>query len=126
MVFWILACLGLYLINVYSAGSLLMLQVGPKAYMGPRDSLPEPTKYYGRMQKAATNFGENLPVFLALAVLSLIVEGADMAEAVLGAKIFVLARVAYIAVYVAGVPYVRSVVFASGLVGLTLMSLALF
>ena len=125
MLFWILACLGLYLFNVYGAGSLLMLRIGPAAYMGPRDTLPEPSKYYGRMQKAAANFGENLPVFLALAVLALVIEGVDMALAERGAMLFVLARVVYIAVYVAGVPFVRSVIFTAGLAGQVMMLLAL-
>ncbi len=111
--------------NVYGAGSLLMLRIGPAAYMGPRDTLPEPSKYYGRMQKAAANFGENLPVFLALAVLALVIEGVDMALAERGAMLFVLARVAYIAVYVAGVPFVRSVIFTAGLAGQVMMLLAL-
>ena len=126
MVFWILAGLGLYMLNVYGAGSLLMLRIGPAAYMGPRDTLPEPAKLYARALKAATNFAENLPVFLTLAVLALVVDGADMAVAEQGAMIFVLSRVAYIAVYLSGIPYIRSLVFMVGIIGLGMMAFALF
>lgn len=126
MEFWILAGLGLYLVNVHLAGLLLMVQVGPVAHSGPRDSLPEPGRHRARALRAADNFAENLPVFLGLGFLALVAEGADMVQAVLGAQIFVLSRVVYIAVYVAGVPMVRSGVFMAGFIGLVLMALALF
>jgi len=123
---WLLAGLGLYLLNVHLAGLLLLMQVGPVTHSGPRDSLPEPGHYRARALKAADNFAENLPVFLGLGLMALVVEGADMAQAVLGAQVFVLSRVIYIAVYVAGVPMVRSVVFMAGFIGLAIMALALF
>ncbi|WP_135500993.1 MAPEG family protein [Roseovarius aestuariivivens] len=124
MVFWILTCLGLYLFNVYAAGAALMLRIGPAAYMGPRDRLPEAGVIQARLQRAATNFLENLPVFLALALVALIVDGADIALAETGAMVFVLARAVFISVYVAGVPYIRSVVFTTGLFGLGMMAMA--
>lgn len=126
MIFWILACLGVYLVNIYSAGVLLMARIGPTAFMGPRDTLPEPGKHYARLQKAASNFAESLPLFLTLALLVLVVEGVDKALAEQGAMIFVLARVAYIAVYVSGVPLIRSLVFVVGMTGLLLMGFSLF
>lgn len=124
MVFWILACLGLYLVNVYAAGAMLFAQIGLAAYTGPRDSLPAPDKFQARLRKAATNFAESLPVFLGLGLLALIVEGADLAQAEIGAMVFVLARLAYIAVYVSGVPFIRSVVYSVGVVGWALMLFA--
>ncbi len=126
MVFWLLAGMALYLINVHLAGMLLLLQVGPVTHSGPRDSLPAAGPYRARALRAADNFAENLPVFLGLGLLALVVEGADLAQAILGAQIFVLTRIAYIAVYVAGVPLVRSVIFTAGFIGLVMMALALF
>ena len=122
---WLVSGLALYLANVHLAGLLLMAQVGPLMHSGPRDSLPEPGRYRARALKAADNFAENLPVFLGLGLLALVVEGADRAQAVLGAQLFVLSRVLYIAVYLAGVPRVRSAVFVAGFIGLVLMALAL-
>ncbi|WP_317057010.1 MAPEG family protein [Roseovarius rhodophyticola] len=124
MVFWILAGLALYLMNVFGAGSFLMLRVGPTAYMEPRDSLPEPGKFHARALKSAKNFSESLPVFVVLGLLALIVDGVDLELAEQGAMLFVLARLAYIAAYVAGVPYIRSVIFTAGFVGLGMMAYA--
>ncbi len=126
MVFWILAGLAVYLANVYLAGMMLMARIGPVAYMGPRDSLPQPGLYRARALKAARNLAENLPVFLGLGLLALLVEGANMALAVWGAQVFVLSRILYVGVYIAGVPLVRSVVFTVGLAGLIMMVAALF
>lgn len=125
MVFWILMGLGLYVVNVYLAGAMLFLRIGPTAYMGPRDTLPDPSKFYARAQKSVANFAESLPVFLTLGILALVVEGVDMAGAELGAMIFVLLRMLYIAVYISGVPFIRSLVYSAGHVGLILMLLAL-
>jgi len=126
MELWLMAGLALYLVNVHLAGLLLLVQVGPVTHSGPRDSLPAPGRYRARALRAAENFAENLPIFVTLGLLALAVEGAEMAQAVLGAQIFVLSRVVYIAVYVAGVPMMRSVVFMAGFVGLAIMALALF
>ncbi|SLN41739.1 MAPEG family protein [Roseovarius litorisediminis] len=125
MVFWILAAMALYLVNVYMAGLMLFARIGPVAYSGPRDSLPEPGVYRARTLKAAANFAENLPVFLGLGLLALVVNGADLSLATLGAEIFVLSRIVYIAVYIAGVPLVRSVIFTFGLIGMGMMAWAL-
>ncbi|MEL7011771.1 MAG: MAPEG family protein [Pseudomonadota bacterium] len=125
MVEMILLGIGVYLINVYVAASLLMSRIGIMAYMGPRDTLPEPGIYRARAVKAADNFAENLPIFLGLGILALVVEGTDMALAMLGAQIFVASRVVYLAVYVAGLPVVRSIVFTVGAAGLALMAYAL-
>lgn len=125
MVFWILAGLVVYLGGVYMAGILLALKIGPVAYMGPRDTLPEPSVLRARALKATANFNENLPVFLVLAVLSLIVDGTDTAQALLGAQIFVISRLVYLGVYLAGIPLVRSAVFMVGFAGLVMMALAL-
>ena len=126
MIIWLLAGMLLYMANVNLAGMMLLAVVGPRIYMGPRDELPDDGVLRARALKAAQNFSESLPIFLGLGVLSLVVPEADQALAVFGAQIFVLTRLVYIFVYVAGVPYVRSLVFTAGLIGLGIMAFALF
>ncbi|MEL7258165.1 MAG: MAPEG family protein [Pseudomonadota bacterium] len=125
MAFWILVCLGLYVFNVYLAGAMLFARIGLVTYTGPRDALPDDSKYRARALKAANNFAESLPVFLALGLLALIVPETDLALAELGAMVFVLARVVYIPVYVAGLPFIRSIVYSVGALGLIAMLIAL-
>ena len=67
---------------------------------------------------------EALPVFLALALLNMIVgTAADLA--VTGALVFLIARVVYLFIYLAGIPVLRSLVWFGGWVGLILMLLPL-
>ncbi|MEM8775425.1 MAG: MAPEG family protein [Pseudomonadota bacterium] len=125
MVSWILACLGVYILYVFAAGTILFARIGPTAYMGPRDNLPAQSVYYERAKKASVNFAETLPVFLGLAILALVVDSADLVLAQLGAMLYVLTRLVYLPVYVSGIPFIRSVVFTPALVGLGMMAWAL-
>ena len=125
MLFWILSGLVVFLANIYLPTALYLPTEGLGRHLGARDNLPEPGVMVGRARRSLANFQENLPFFLTLGVLALVIEGVDMAQAVLGAQIFVISRVAYIALYVAGVPLLRSLAYMVGLLGCALMALAL-
>jgi uncharacterized MAPEG superfamily protein len=87
---------------------------------GNRDDLPEPTELANRADRAAKNMLENLVLFTALLVAARLGNG-DPDRIVLGARIFFWARVAYFPIYVAGIKYVRTVVWAVGIAGLGLI-----
>lgn len=125
MVVLILLGLGLHFLYVMAPAALLMAQVGPATYMGPRDALPETGILRARALKAAANYSENLPFFLTLGLLALVLEGANQPLAILGAQIFLIGRLIYLPVYMAGIPFLRSVVFAVAAVGLLMMGYAL-
>lgn len=73
-----------------------------------------------RAARALGNMQEALPVFLALALMNMIaVPGAGLA--VTGAWIFLVARVIYVALYLGGVPVVRTLCWVASLVGLAMM-----
>jgi uncharacterized MAPEG superfamily protein len=92
---------------------------GIKVGFGNRDDLPEPTPLGGRAERAATN---SIEAFLLFAPLALAAHAAGLdAEALLGAQIFFWARVAYVLIYLAGVLYLRSLVWGVGVIGLALM-----
>jgi uncharacterized MAPEG superfamily protein len=78
-----------------------------------------------RARRVLVNMQENMPIFLTLGVLALIVDGADMGQAVLGAQLFVFGRVAYTAMYMISIPFTRSAAYMVGLLGCVLMALAL-
>ena len=87
--------------------------------LGNRDNLKAETPMGGRADRAAKNSIEALVFFVPLGVLSHLA-GMD-AEVLLGAQIAFLARVAYVPIYIAGVKYVRSLVWIMGVVGYGMM-----
>jgi uncharacterized MAPEG superfamily protein len=89
---------------------------------GNRDNLPEPSPVAARTGRAAKNTLENL-VFFAALVLTAHAGGADNAQTLLGAQIFVVARLVYIPVYMAGIPVLRTLVWAVSIVGLGMIAL---
>ena len=93
--------------------------------LGNRDHQRPLTMLGGRASRALANMHEALPVFLALALLNMIV-GTAAGMAVTGALVFLVARVVYVAIYMAGVPVLRTLVWGAGWVGLVLMIIPLF
>jgi uncharacterized MAPEG superfamily protein len=93
-------------------------------YLGNRDTMRPLTITGQRAARALANMQEALPVFLALALLNMIV-GTAAGDAVTGATIFLIARVLYAAVYIVGIPVVRTLIWVAGWVGLALMTLPL-
>jgi uncharacterized MAPEG superfamily protein len=88
--------------------------------LGPRDHPPPLTVMGGRASRALANMQEALPVFLALALLNLIL-GTAAAMAVTGGWIFLIARVLYVPAYLSGIPVVRTLIWVTGWVGLIMM-----
>lgn len=90
---------------------------GQKLAFGNREALPEPSPIAGRAQRAALNNLENLALFVAVFVAARLAGAAP--EAVLpGAHLFVWGRVAYVGVYLAGIPYLRTLVWLVSVVGI--------
>ena len=86
---------------------------------GNRDNLKTETPMGGRADRAAKNAIEATVFFVPLALLAHLA-GLD-AEVLLGAQIAFWARVAYVPIYIAGIKYVRSLVWIVGVVGYGMM-----
>jgi len=88
--------------------------------LGPRD---EPGaslgKFSGRLERAYTNFLETFPFFAAAVLLAHALDKSTP-HSVLGAQVYVWARLLYIPVYAFGIPVLRTLIWVAGLVG-TLM-----
>lgn len=95
-----------------------------KLAIGNRDNLPEPTALAARADRAAKNTMENFILFAVLA-LAAAIAAPDNERVLLGAQIFFWARVVYLPIYYAGIPGVRTGVWAIGVVGLGLIASAL-
>lgn len=85
--------------------------------MKSRDVMPETTSITGRADRALVNATEAMILFFPLVFLSQNAQGA-----VLGATIFVVARIIYVPLYLAGVPFLRTIAWVAGLVGLFMMA----
>src|SRR4051812_17000050 len=96
------------------------LQVGLPTLAGNREGLAPCTGWAGRAGRAHHNMLENLVLFAAL-VLVAVAAGRTNATTLLGAQIFVWARLAYAAVYLAGIPWLRTGVWFVSVIGLALI-----
>ena len=92
--------------------------------MGNRDTRPKETIIAARLDRAKNNMLEALPLFLGLAMLSLI-KGGNAGATDNGAILFLIARIIYVPVYAAGIPVLRSLVWLAGMTGLLMMALPL-
>ena len=97
---------------------------GPIEVVGyPERELPQP-KWCLRLKAAHYNHVENLAPFAVL-VLVVHLAGLNNELTALGATIFFFARLVHAVVYALGVPLVRTLAFAAGLVGSLMVASAL-
>ena len=100
-----------------------MLNLGSLQYLisNRDDAAPEDSVKLGRVRRAATNLQESLPAFLALAILSIVLEvdNYNLALYWLGF------RVGYLLSYVFGVIYVRTLFWIGSIICLIMMAAAL-
>lgn len=125
MLTWIFAGMLVYAGIVMIPSLYLLGQIGVMGYARGRDQEPIAGPAHGRALRALRNTKENMPIFLALAILALVIEGTNLPNAVLGAQLFVVSRLFYAPAYISGVPFLRSTVYTVGLVGLIVMAVAL-
>jgi uncharacterized MAPEG superfamily protein len=97
-----------------------MMQVGLMTLVGNREHFPELIGWAGRAHRAQRNMIENLVLFVAL-VLAAVAAGRTNNMTLVGAELFLWARVAYAIVYLIGLPWLRTGVWAVSIVGLILI-----
>jgi uncharacterized MAPEG superfamily protein len=95
----------------------------PKA-AGNRERIPELPGWPGRARRAHRNMLENMVLFAPL-ILIADIAGRDNGMTELGAELFLWARLAYAVIYVAGIPYLRTLAWLVSAVGLVLIFLQL-
>jgi uncharacterized MAPEG superfamily protein len=96
------------------------MQVGLMTLVGNREHFPELTGWAGRAYRAHRNMVENLVLFAAL-VLAAVAADRTNNMTLVGAELFLWARVAYAIVYVIGLPWLRTGVWAISILGLILI-----
>ena len=117
MLFWAVV---LTFLQVIATVILCNIQASPTELAGNRDTFV-PEGIAGRASRAHRNMLENLPLFAAL-VLIVHVAGLSSDTSVLGAQIFVIARLAFAIIYIIGIPWIRTAAFLISVVGLVMVS----
>jgi len=114
----------LTIVQVLIAVTGATLEVGTPALAGNREGLPPIEGWAGRAIRAHRNMLENLVLFAVL-VLVAQVAGRTNAMTALGAQLFFWARLAYAAIYVAGIPWARTAAYVVSAAGLVLILIQL-
>lgn len=88
----------------------LIARGGLTAAMGNRVAVPELPAWSERAKRAHANAVENLVLFAPLVLIgTVVVPGAPMIAA--AARVYLVARLVHYAVYVAGIPVIRTIAF---------------
>ena len=118
--------IALGIVYVLVAATLGTAQRGLDWNVGNRDGATEPlTGAAARAHRAGRNFMETFP-FFAAAVLAVVFVKGNTTHTALGAMLYFWARLIYLPVYIIGIPYLRTLVWAVSLWGLLQVLWALF
>lgn len=117
---WLLWALAIAFAQMLIAVLGATAQVGLPALAGNREGLGTCTGWAGRAARAHHNMLESLVLFAAL-VLIAVVSGKTNSTTLLGAQLFVWARLVYALVYLAGIPWLRTLVWLVSVVGMILI-----
>ena len=108
-------------VQVLIAASGVNTQVGLPTLAGNREGLPDIVGWAGRARRAHLNMVENLLLFSAL-VLIAAVAGKANATTAMGAMIFFWARLAYAVIYLIGIPWLRTLAWFVGVIGMAMIA----
>src|ERR671910_165677 len=109
------------IVQIVAASHTASLQRGYRWTASPRDEKMPPLRgVAGRLDRALRNFLETFPLFAAV-VLAAHVSDTHNALTEWGARLYFWGRVAYVALYAAGVPLIRSLVWNVATIGIALI-----
>jgi len=121
---WLLWAVALAFAQMLVAVLGATAQVGLPVLAGNREGLAPCTGWAGRAARAHHNMLESLVLFAAL-VLIAVLAGKTNSATLLGAQLFFWGRLAHALIYVAGIPWLRTLAWLVSVVGLILIFLQL-
>ncbi|MEO5625401.1 MAG: MAPEG family protein [Dokdonella sp.] len=114
------------IVHVLIGATLATQQRGLAWNASARDGVPKPlTGVAARVDRATRNFLETF-VFFAAAILAVVIAQKTNSWTALGAQVYFWSRVAYLPVYAAGIPFLRTAVWAASVYGMVQIIAALF
>jgi uncharacterized MAPEG superfamily protein len=117
---WLLWAVALAVVQMLVAVSGATLQVGLPRLAGNREGMPPLTGWVGRAERAHYNMLESLVLFAALVLIAVATSKTNSAT-LMGAQLFVWARLAYALIYLAGIPWLRTLVWFVSMIGLAII-----
>jgi uncharacterized MAPEG superfamily protein len=121
---WLVWAVALAFVQVLIAVTGAFTQVGLMKLVGNREDMPKLMGWVGRAERAHLNMMINLVLFASLE-LAVAVLGKGNATTMLGAQLFFWCRLAYALIYLAGLPWLRTLSWLGSVVGLILIFLQL-
>ena len=111
----------LLFVYIFTATRFKTAQYGRSWNVGARDeTLPPANAMTGRLIRAQANFQETFPIAI-VALLGVVLANRTSATTALGGWLWLGARVVYLPLYAAGVPVVRTIVWAVSTAGLVMV-----
>jgi uncharacterized MAPEG superfamily protein len=99
--------------------------VGLAALAGNREGMGELTGIAGRARRAHLNMMESLPLFIALVLIAAVAQKANAMTAT-GAMLFFWSRLVHAVVYLIGIPWLRTLVWAVSVIAMVMIAIQLF
>jgi uncharacterized MAPEG superfamily protein len=121
LLFYLLLSVILCFVQMLIAATGANTQVGLPKLAGNREGLAEMVGWAGRARRAHLNMIENLVLFAALVLITAI-SGKANATTAMGAMIFFWARLAYAVIYPIGIPWLRTLAWFVGVIGMVMIA----
>jgi uncharacterized MAPEG superfamily protein len=115
------AIAGVLLLLTLIQGTRNVLVLGLPTAAGNQHDIAPWTGANDRLNRAIRNLIEAVAIFVPLAV-AVEVMGLTNSTTALGAEIFLISRVIHAAVYVLGVPWVRTTAWTGGVIGILMVA----
>ncbi|MEH6468173.1 MAG: MAPEG family protein [Porticoccus sp.] len=111
------ATAGLLLLMTLIQGTRNVLLLGLSTAAGNQHNIAAWTGWNDRLNRAIDNLKEAIVIFMPLTIAVQLL-GLSNETTALGAQIFVAARIVHVIVYTLGVPWIRTVAWTAGVVGI--------
>ncbi|NCF61881.1 MAG: MAPEG family protein [Gammaproteobacteria bacterium] len=115
----------LYLLHILVAAVGADANNGIAWAVGNHDTQPELPGWVNRARRAQANMAENLLPFACLVLIAHVSGNVGFWSA-LGAQIFLVSRIAFWLLYLAGVKIIRTIVYLIGVVGMGMVAFQIF
>jgi len=119
---YLVSAIILYILMIVVQAALANMENKPADMAGSRDGIIDKGVMLGRARRANANMVEALLMFVPLVLVAYVTDSLnEMTQ--LGAGIFLAARIVYAPIYWFGIPWLRTLVWFAGIIGILMILL---